>query len=562
MASPFLSAKYNAKILTVDYAAADGSHLLRTGGTIAWRFNNPGNLRPAKAGKPIYGAIGVGKTTSNGEFLIFASYEEGRAQKKALLRRKYNDRTFYTMLTGVDNGSGKLTGGYAPASDNNDPVKYAAVISERTGLPTSTRLSELSDSQLDAVLDAMESHEGYHGKKSTRTEKIINTTSITISDGAAPIPKLPVKMEVAGKTHMVTTNERGQLPPIAHIDIGKRVDIFLESVDGHWKRAFDFIMGAESKAYAFANEVQSYWAPTDLKKPDLPAPPAQRKSFRYPIQPGDTLAKLAKLHKTTVAAIMRDNPHIKDPGKIFPSQVIVIPGTGAPAAGPHGQKKAPPAAARPRSPRRASAPTPAAPVRSKEGAGSPLALVQPDQKRAPWMEIAIAEAKQWKGLGEDVITKTDNYHKLTGAWFKTLVGTENAWCASFVNFCLTHCPTPYTKWKHSYRARAVALDTTNFVEIKTPVYGCIGLVGSHHVMFVYAKSDGQYVCLGGNQDQQINFSYMGSKLRFFVPIAYHEFAKKDIELGNTLGAHTPDELNKAFGIYIKPKSKKKKVETR
>src|SRR6266702_4364771 len=135
MSQEFVSAKYTYEHLTVDYAAADGSHLLRTGGTIAWRFNNPGNLRPAKAGVAIYGAIGVGKTKSNGEFLIFASYEKGRAQKKALLRRKYNERTIYTMLAGVEDKNGNVTQGYAPASDNNDPQVYADAISKQTGFP-------------------------------------------------------------------------------------------------------------------------------------------------------------------------------------------------------------------------------------------------------------------------------------------------------------------------------------------------------------------------------------------------------------------------------------------
>lgn len=48
MTKEYLSAKYDADTFTVDYVAGDGSHLLRSGGTVAWRFNNPGNLRPGK----------------------------------------------------------------------------------------------------------------------------------------------------------------------------------------------------------------------------------------------------------------------------------------------------------------------------------------------------------------------------------------------------------------------------------------------------------------------------------------------------------------------------------
>lgn len=38
----FISAIYHSDILTVEYVADSGDHLLRSGGTIAWRFNNPG----------------------------------------------------------------------------------------------------------------------------------------------------------------------------------------------------------------------------------------------------------------------------------------------------------------------------------------------------------------------------------------------------------------------------------------------------------------------------------------------------------------------------------------
>lgn len=44
----FIKASHDRPTLTVQYIGDDGKILLRTGGTIAWRFNNPGNVRPKK----------------------------------------------------------------------------------------------------------------------------------------------------------------------------------------------------------------------------------------------------------------------------------------------------------------------------------------------------------------------------------------------------------------------------------------------------------------------------------------------------------------------------------
>jgi uncharacterized protein (TIGR02594 family) len=569
MVKEFVSAKYTASLLTVDYAASDGSHLLRTGGTIAWRFNNPGNLRPAKAGVPIYGAIGVGKTRTNGEFLIFSSYAEGRTQKKALLRRKYNERTIYTMLAGIPDKNGKLHGGYAPANDHNDPQSYAEDISTPLGLPTTTTLSDLSDAQLETMLDAMEKKEGFHSQKTSRKEKEVNGTTVTISDGAKPKANMPVKVSIDGKEQHTTTDAKGQLPKIVHLDEGKKVVISAPDDRGGWTEVHQFVTSAQSSCVALFHDAMTFVAPTDLKKARVPtaAQPAARKPITYIVQSGDTLGKIASRYKTTVADIKRDNPQIKNVTKIYPAQKLSLFGQAAsgPVTAPKGARptlqQVPAKATAPKpapAPKAAAAPAStaaAAPAlaRSKEGAGEPLALLQVDQRRAPWMSVATAEAKKWGGKTEDVITKTSNFHQLTNSGFlTTMVGTNNAWCASFVNFCLATSTPSYTKWKNSFRARAVALDT-NFVEISKPIFGAIVLVGTHHATLAYAKSGGAIVCLGGNQSDQINFTPFKSDLRYFVPLAYHAFAKKEIELGNSLAEHSPQELNKAFGIVIKAK---------
>ena len=65
----FIKASHDRKTLTVQYVSDNMDILLRSGGTIAWRFNNPGNMRPKK--NSVYpGQIGIGDTVS-GKFVIF-----------------------------------------------------------------------------------------------------------------------------------------------------------------------------------------------------------------------------------------------------------------------------------------------------------------------------------------------------------------------------------------------------------------------------------------------------------------------------------------------------------
>lgn len=563
----YLSAKYDADTLTVDYAAGDGSHLLRTGGSAAWRFNNPGNLRPGRKGAALYGAIGVAKTKSNNSFLIFSSYEEGRKQKKLLLRRKYNGRTIYTMLAGVEDGHGNMIEGYAPASDNNNPTVYAQAISKHTGLATNSKISDLTDGQLESVMDAMEQREGYHANKAARKERIVHTTSITLSDGAKPKAGVAAKVTIGSKEHHTQTDRTGRLPQITHMKPGEQISVFVASADGEWAKVYEAPMGSQSKTIGLFNPLGIFTAQTAIKTPASLQPKAQRTPIHYVVQSGDTLAKIAVQFKTTVTAIKRDNPQIKDASKIYPSQAISIYGSGATRApqaavgSPTPLEQAPPKTAttapKPSTavePKPKSVPPQHIPVvRSKEGQGAPLGILIPDQKQAPWMQIAIAEAKKWAGKTEDTITKTSNYHVLNGNGFlSSMSGTTNAWCGSFVNYCLKNSSPAYTHWKNSFRARAVALDA-NFVEIKEAVYGAVVLVGTHHVCFVYARDGANYVCLGGNQSDQINFSPFGKDVRFFIPLAYHSYALQELAKGNGLAKHTADELNAAFGITVKKK---------
>jgi uncharacterized protein (TIGR02594 family) len=546
MAARFISAKYDVKTRTVDYASSDGTHLLRTGGTIAWRFNNPGNLRPTDSLKPILGAIGVGTTAGNGSFLIFASYEEGRAQKKALIRRKFNNRTIYTMLAGVPDRKGKLVEGYAPASDNNNPQEYAQAISDHTGLPTTTKLSDISDAQLESVLDAMEKKEGFHGRKETRKETIIPTTTVTISDGALPKPDVPVRVQIGEKTYEQKTDKRGQLPRIAHTDPGATVKIHVPNSKGEWVEALVFAMSPASAAFVLFHDLMTFTGTSAPKTASRQEPTPKRTPIRHVVAPKETLGKIAEKFETTIALIQKDNPEIKDPSKIYVGQVIGIYGPVKPLpappqapARPSGSKEKPPAAA-------------TESVRSKNGEGAPVALIPVNQKEAPWMVSAIAEAKTWAGKKEDVITKTTNYHKKIGGAGNL---EKTPWCASFVNFCLKESNTPY----EASQSSQFPVSSKKFIKIDKPVYGALMVLrnyfaeddksnGTGHVTFVYGKTaNGRIAGLGGNQGDSIKlsayaskgvssfFTLKGKKMKqcfhgFYIPATYAEYAKTQGEL--------------------------------
>jgi uncharacterized protein (TIGR02594 family) len=193
------------------------------------------------------------------------------------------------------------------------------------------------------------------------------------------------------------------------------------------------------------------------------------------------------------------------------------------------------------------------PEQALRGGGSdaaPGAIAQ--HERAPWMAFAIAEAKRHKGSKETEIEKVINYHAEVGATFlKGLSGSDNAWCASFVGWCLQSAG--YVRWRSSFRARAVA-DDINFAQIARPVFGAIVLVGTHHACFLYARngSTGLPVCLGGNQSDQINFTEFKETVRYFVPKVYLGFAEKEAREVE-VQAGTADELNAQFGITVKKK---------
>jgi hypothetical protein len=132
--------------------APDSGPELHIGGTIAWRYNNPGNIRPGRrASYPR--AVNIGLPSG---FALFPTYAEGRLALHDLLRsRRYGPLQLVQMFW--------MYLGMKPEvpSDQGDPEQYARNVIAQTRLDGTRTVDSLDDSELDVVMDAIEQQEGY-----------------------------------------------------------------------------------------------------------------------------------------------------------------------------------------------------------------------------------------------------------------------------------------------------------------------------------------------------------------------------------------------------------------
>lgn len=527
-----VKAVYHPEIRTVEFTAGSGSRLLRSGGTLAWLFNNPGNLRPKK-GSAYAGQIGVGDTR-HGKLCIFSSVEAGRSEKRALLRRKYNSMTLRDAIYT-----------YAPPADNNDSESYLAFVKKKTGLTDGVVLETLSDLQLDSMMAAMEQMEGFDARKETRKEQWVHVTSLILSDGARPISNQPVVIKRGDLAENASTDAFGRLPPLVTLEGGELIAVMARRGESALEKMTEIVLEARSQALVLVRSAEEHVGVLTSHNPRPASAPKRRRPTRYVVQPGDTLAKISKRFGVDVEKLLADNAGtIRNPDRIMAGQVISVYGKALPAAARGASAAAPPSSVQS--------------LRSRAGQGHPLAIVAADLKRAPWMETAVAQLELWGGAHEQVIDDTINYHKETGLGFKSL---STAWCASFVNYCLKSAG-----YSHSGSAGSQSFKSSKFFHrISSPLYGALVVYsnpakpGQGHVAFVYCKlRSGDLAVLGGNQGDSISFnSHEGVYIRslkyklegFFVPIAYRDYAERQLAQGGDLGddVYTLATLRAAFG---------------
>ena len=145
---------------SVLYIADDGSKILRSGGSRAWRNNNPGNMRYTALSRR-HGAIG-----SAGGFAVFPDKASGVAALSALLHgQSYINLSIYAAINK-----------YAPATEN-DTESYHKQIAKLTGLDADNKLSELNDVEFQSVINAIQVIEGYSVGTERPVRRVIRVKS-------------------------------------------------------------------------------------------------------------------------------------------------------------------------------------------------------------------------------------------------------------------------------------------------------------------------------------------------------------------------------------------------
>src|SRR6476620_6451664 len=102
---------------TIIYTDDSGRYFRFSGGTWAWRNNNPGNLVP---GDVSHRHNQIGRTK---KFAIFPDYEAGHLALLDCLQTIYKNVSIP-----------KLVSTFAPAKDGNNVKKYTEFLREKTGI--------------------------------------------------------------------------------------------------------------------------------------------------------------------------------------------------------------------------------------------------------------------------------------------------------------------------------------------------------------------------------------------------------------------------------------------
>jgi uncharacterized protein (TIGR02594 family) len=600
-----ISATYHPNIEVAEFICEDGRHLLRSGGTLPWRINNPGDLTARMVNgvptpKMAKGYIGFATTRSGRTFLIFPDEDSGRKELKANLTRLHRERTIPEAIPD-----------YAPKEENNTE-KYTRDLLKTSGIAAHRKIGECTDAELEKIIDSISEIEGYHAHAETRKETWVVVSRINATNGSQPLPDTEIILQREGKEEKVRSDATGRFPPVIHPE-GNSV-VHIKVVDPRTKEPVTVgsIQGDTGKDFNLLAKFRKWKGVAGSEKINS-STPGQKKSMSYVVQPGDSLWKIAKLYRTSVDAIKDGNGLSSD--RIYPGEVLLIHGSGKVKLSdnqptpPAATAKAPATPITP--PKRPSFPPPPAPPipssiepsdseRSKAGTGQVLALVNPMPGRAPWMPIAIAEAKLRYGRHEEVLGSEIDYHVEIGDGSKSLA--KMAWCAAFTNWCLLKAGYPIDNV--GFRDHRATMGRAHgfyemdedrkirnplFVELDRPIYGAISVATyrsghGYHVGLAYGKSSEEdLILLGGNQDDRIRFSAFNMNLtrtikmigkdgrnkdvavknskylRYFVPVAYYEKAKKDLE-NPGLESMNVDALNKVIGVP--PDSKKKKAKTK
>lgn len=128
---------------SVIYTDDSGKRFKYSGGSRAWRNNNPGNLRPGTISKR-NNQIGV-----SDRFAIFPDYETGHIALIDLLKTKY-----------INSSIDKTVEKFAPSKENNTE-NYKTFVHEQTGIFDDRKVKDFTDAEFEKFWQAIEQIEGY-----------------------------------------------------------------------------------------------------------------------------------------------------------------------------------------------------------------------------------------------------------------------------------------------------------------------------------------------------------------------------------------------------------------
>ncbi|WP_255992284.1 LysM peptidoglycan-binding domain-containing protein [Chitinolyticbacter albus] len=301
----FVSATYDREKLTVHYIDENGEETLYTGGSFAWRFNNPGNI--AKPGKRVISTvIGYGQRTSkSGLFCIFPDPETGRNEKIKLIKEVYGNSTLSQMMYS-----------YAPPNEN-DTEGYINQLTSETGIARDEIISKIDGERFKKLIKSIGKKEGFIPGEVT---KLGRPVQIELKDATKqPLPNTAVKITAGKDTIHLKTDEYGFLPKIYPSLLQGQLKIYLTSIEKKteaiFKESIEILMGSYTLTAPFVIK--------DIQ-PEIHKKNEKSSSSLHIVKSGETLTGIAKKYDVSVEEIMRKNG-IKDRNKIYSRQHLDIP---------------------------------------------------------------------------------------------------------------------------------------------------------------------------------------------------------------------------------------------
>ena len=181
----------------------DGSIIERSGGSVSWRNNNPGNLKFEFAGSAdktvtntrtrekalesaqgrYAGVVGLDQWGN----AVFESYEAGRAAKIQLLERRFGDKTVEEMLPSYSKAD------YSGSTHHKEQAAAIYAEGDRNGVDLrSKKVGEMSVREREVLADGIRRFEGWNPGEVTTQQSPTRTQAGAPMQTPAPTAAAPV----------------------------------------------------------------------------------------------------------------------------------------------------------------------------------------------------------------------------------------------------------------------------------------------------------------------------------------------------------------------------------